>query len=735
MHWMYNNGTRLGVTANRKSDKSDMFYLLETGTSGVYKFVSALNGYGYNEVTWQNRTNPVKFERTGRITFDRYSTGGEFSIHIAQNGKSGTLHYLHANGDDDGHVVVVWEEASNSRWYAEEVPISEVADPELEIAKIEANRILNKRGVGYPTTSSSAYSALNTAINANNATVESINTAVTTYKSVTTATDIQMPEDGKTYTITAVAKDDTKRFYMKYASSGYTLNATTGLNDGSYPNTTYLTCKKIGEKYAFVNNDGKYFIFKGSDAGANDNKGYLDEYNSSHNFTVSRMLKTSNCTSENDEYIGYVYMVGLRNNNSDGCFVHKPGGGYDQASVPFFNDNFSSALVLDEVVSHTLSLAAKKSLAKIDIAESGKTFAEGLGNYHVVAGEVISYDANSSISEATTNAEVDAILSSAAINMPANGFYRFTSQNNSHQKGNVGKYLHNSLYNGGLALNTTKDETTIFYVDCENNRILSYADGKYLYYWDQAPTVGNSGTWTIMEGSEIGKYAIKIGSSNWYASDWNTTDHITNGNKDANALWAIEAVDELPLTLSEGGYTSFSAPVPIVIPEDNGEDKADYYAYYATSQANDAGVINMRRVTGNVPASTGLIIYTKIDNPTIQIAENSTSLEYTNLLSANVAAANISKTDNYFFGKVSGKYVFTKLSGDDDYLLPGHKAYLNLSSGGARMSINWGVDDPTGLSELRDENIKLSDGKYYQNGRVVIVRNGVKYNVAGQTIK
>ena len=143
----------------------------------------------------------------------------------------------------------------------------------------------------------------------------------------------------------------------------------------------------------------------------------------------------------------------------------------------------------------------------------------------------------------------------------------------------------------------------------------------------------------------------------------------------------------------------------------------------------------MRRVTGNVPASTGLIIYTKIDNPTIQIAENSTSLEYTNLLSANVAAANISKTDNYFFGKVSGKYVFTKLSGDDDYLLPGHKAYLNLSSGGARMSINWGVDDPTGLSELRDENIKLSDGKYYQNGRVVIVRNGVKYNVAGQTIK
>ncbi len=735
MHWMYNNGTRLGVTAHRKSDKSDMFYLLETGTAGVYKFVSALNGNGYNEVTWNNLTNPVKFERTGRITFDRYTTDKEFSIYIGQYGKSGTTKYLHANGSDDGHVVVVWEEGSNSRWYAEEVPISEVADPELEIAKIEANRILNKRGVGYPTTSSSAYSTLNTAINANNATVESINTAVTAYKSVTTATDIQMPEDGKTYTITAVAKDDTKRFYMKYASDGYTLNATTGLYDGSYPNTTYLTCKKIGEKYAFVNNDGKYFIFKGSNAGANSNKGYLDEYNSSHNFTVGRMSKTDYCTSNNDAYIGYVYMVGLRGDNTAGCFVHKPNRDYDQASVPFFNDNFSSALVLDEVVSHTLSLAAKKSLAKIDIAESGKTFAEGLGNYHVVAGGEISYDANSSISEATTNAEVDAILSSAAINMPANGFYRFTSQNNSHQKGNVGKYIHNDLDNVVLVLTETKDEKTIFYVDCENNRILSYADGKYLYYWDQAPTVGNSGTWTIMEGSEIGKYAIKIGSSNWYASDWNTTDHITNGLKDANALWAIEPVESLPLTLAANSYTSFSAPVAITIPD-------NCKAYIAKTKNNNT--IKMEEVTGNIPANTGIIIGTEADaNPTFTVYNGSDFAKCDgNILASNVAASALSRTDNYFFGKQrsTGNYIFTMLSGDgDNYTLYGHKAYLpkeNLASvEGARISIIWGDDDSTGLEELNDKNIELKDGKYYQDGNVVVVRNGVKYNVAGQIIK
>ena len=94
----------------------------------------------------------------------------------------------------------------------------------------------------------------------------------------------------------------------------------------------------------------------------------------------------------------------------------------------------------------------------------------------------------------------------------------------------------------------------------------------------------------------------------------------------------------------------------------------------------------------------------------------------------------ISTTNNYFFGQVGGNYVFTLLSGDT-YTLPGHKAYLNLSGTSARLSINWGSDDSTGLNELSNENVKLNDGKYYQNGAVVIVRNGVKYNVAGQTIK
>ncbi len=324
-----------------------------------------------------------------------------------------------------------------------------------------------------------------------------------------------------------------------------------------------------------------------------------------------------------------------------------------------------------------------------------------------------------------------------ALNMPANGFYRFTSQNNSHQKGNVGKYIHNYLTDDaitdGLALNTTKDETTIFYVDRTDNSILSYANGKYLNSWSSEPSIGISRTWTIMEGLEKGKYAIEVsGSQTWYVSDWYYSDRITYGQKDANALWTIEEVTSLPLETNSDGYTTFSAPVPVTIP-------SDCNAFIAKSQGD--GVINLEKVTGNVAANTGLIISTKRydDNElTFNIVASGTDYSDDNLLVANVAANNIDKANNYFFGKYGDNYVFTKISGEGTRTLAGHKAYLDgtkLAGTGARISISWDIDNPTGIDELKNDGIELKDGKYYQKNQVVIVRNGVKYNVAGQIIK
>ena len=331
------------------------------------------------------------------------------------------------------------------------------------------------------------------------------------------------------------------------------------------------------------------------------------------------------------------------------------------------------------------------------------------------------------------------IQDNITINQPTSGYYRIKSKFNEE----TGYYLScENIISGDdkFAKQTTEiDEKTIFYIEVgnTNSTIKSYSTG-YCFgsgsrsnYTDVTDTPRK---WTFSDGYNKGTYQLTStydGSNilyGWSGKD-NTAKADRNGSVDTNGHtdWILEPVTSLPLETTDDGYTSFSAPVAVTIPD-------NCYAYIATSEGTD--VINMTKVTGNVAANTGMIISTdgiEIAGPlSFEIAESGT--EYSNLLVANVAAANVSTTNNYFFGQVSGNYVFTLLTGDT-YTLTGHKAYLHLNGSAARLSINWGGDDATGLSELSNENIKLNDGKYYQNGTVIVVRNGVKYNVAGQTIK
>lgn len=583
IHWMYNNGTYLAVTRARKSDRSDMFYLVEAGT-GVYKFVSALNGNGYNQVTWQNQTNPVKYERTGRLTIARESS--DLSVLIGQSGKTSTLQYLHANGDDDGHQVVVWSNSGgNSRWYVEEVPASEIADPALEIAKVEATRVLNKRGVGYPTASSAAYAALRTAVNAADATAETINAAVTAY-SATTA-EIQMPEDGKTYTVTFVSKDDTKRYYMNYAEAGYSLVATTGLKDGSYPTTAYLTCKVVGDKYAFVNEAGKYFIFKGgSSSGAdNSNKGYVDTYNPLHDFTVSRMTKGGNCTSENDAYLGYVSMMGYRPTIAQGTndvyfVIGSANGTYDHTASPYFNDSYSSALALDEVSGHTPSTAASEAIEKIDVAikQNEATalispytdkIAPGTGNYTVTLGENDYTDASSvnAAIESWTSLSV-CVTPVITINQPTSGYYRILNKGTQRYV-NCTK-VDNAATHTSAGITGDDAAMTIFYID-EDKNIQAYDNGAY---WKGVYRMGR-GTfvdathgeltykhpWQFIEGNTLGTYKLIYGNDTegkYHATGSGNATYYAVLNSDAAnadaATWTLVPVTELP-ERTEAGST------------------------------------------------------------------------------------------------------------------------------------------------------------------------------------
>lgn len=370
-------------------------------------------------------------------------------------------------------------------------------------------------------------------------------------------------------------------------------------------------------------------------------------------------------------------------------------------------------------------------------------FGEGVCKYHYTENIETKYSGiEDAIYRQTTYMGLNYLVNSVAINQPAEGFYRFKAAARSAKDNPKNWYMGgnaSSIYSASTTEAQASDANTIFYLEKtgENYQLLSYFSGMYSN-GTQYNEIGTKSNFTLSEGIKenntdklIGQYRLYNTGTSKIIAMWENSylNALTNENDWEG--WTIEPVESLPLETNSDGYTTFSAPVPVTIP-------SDCNAFIAKSQGD--GVINLEKVTGNVAANTGLIISTKRydDNElTFNIVESGTDYSEVNLLVANVAADEIDETDNYFFGKYKGNYVFTKISSDGTHTLAGHKAYLDGTQlgTGARISISWDIDNPTGIDELKNDGIELKDGKYYQKNQVVIVRNGVKYNVAGQIIK
>ena len=173
---------------------------------------------------------------------------------------------------------------------------------------------------------------------------------VNTLTAYATTTNVKMPEDGKAYTFTNVQKNGTK-YYWHYDASGVTMSSNAA-------DATVYVCKDLKNgKYAFVNNEGKFMVFKGTegnrnDNGQNDNKGYIDAYDATYaDLTIAKLAGPEVSPANPADIFGFVSINGHREegNNKNGCHVIKKDGNFDMADGPFFNDNFSSAFQLVEV--------------------------------------------------------------------------------------------------------------------------------------------------------------------------------------------------------------------------------------------------------------------------------------------------------------------------------------------------------------------------------------------------
>lgn len=286
--------------------------------------------------------------------------------------------------------------------------------------KNEADAVIAKTGAGYPKAEAASRAELKQAIATAEAAEHNASTAATLYIAVNnyknSKVDIQMPEDGKTYVFTNVHKTIGKN-YINYNANGLTVEARGEAEANSLPQSAKFTCRVVNGKYVFVNNEGKFLVFKGlSDAGANSNKGYMDAYEANQ----AQLTVRANTTTDVATF-GCLSFGGQKNNNGAGsCFIIKNNKTFDQHdyTTEYYTDAYSSAFLFEEVTyPNTITFHAATNIEGVShIATFSAPFAtiipEGVKAYYVSAKD--------------TQASMTAIEASQAI--PANEGVILTSE-------------------------------------------------------------------------------------------------------------------------------------------------------------------------------------------------------------------------------------------------------------------------------------------------------------------
>ncbi len=182
------------------------------------------------------------------------------------------------------------------------------------------------------------------------------------------------------------------------------------------------------------------------------------------------------------------------------------------------------------------------------------------------------------------------------------------------------------------------------------------------------------------------------------------------------------------VNLNSEGYATFSAKDASFIATEG------VTAYKA---AVDGELITLTALEGNIPAGTGVLLYgegttdAKVNLPIATSGETANvdgnDMKPTTLSDGSLAA----KEDNSWV--LGGANQFLRYTGNA-YIH--NRAYLvhQQAANAKAMRIVFADGETTGLDTISDKTT-VREGKFLENGNIVIVKGGKKYNVAGQSIK
>ena len=250
---------------------------------------------------------------------------------------------------------------------------------EATLAAIEkAEGLLAKVGVGYPAAESTARTALVAAVEEAKAaaTTENgakVNAAISAYYA---ETNVTLPESGKAYTFTMVAKNGNK-FYLNYTGSDVAMVAAT---EEELPESAKFVATANGDgTYTFQTNDGNYLVYHSKYAGVSwlqgaSITGFQAEKDDMTNITLAKLSKGNNVAATDEQVFGLVSWYSMRGVRSDnganemGYMVLKADGSdFDGATAPFWNDNYSSAFLVEETEVATPEVPETPALELVSI--------------------------------------------------------------------------------------------------------------------------------------------------------------------------------------------------------------------------------------------------------------------------------------------------------------------------------------------------------------------------------
>ena len=727
------------------------------GTNGAYKIysVDAQKWVSYTQVeSYSGNGGANKAEliesQAEALEWNVVENGGYYNIApYLKNGEIAGFYWNFHGGAgasgktyiyDDGKTIGLYNEKGDggSLWKLEKLTLATEED-------VNAAKALIAVAPGYPKTTTTAYTKLNTLTTGATITNKHVEVIVNAYK---TESNVILPEDGKAYTITAKFQDGKK----------YHLNYTAGSKLAVSSSTTASTfvCKELRTGvYAFVTEDGHLLTWIGNkETGAyKEGNGGINGYSSYFGTTFDTKSDWNEFTvKKNDthqEQFGLLRLVARRKNNAFSSLIAESSGRFDEAGdANFHNATYTSGWILTEV-EHTNTDAQNIALKKIDakLVVSAKIPGETVCKYTYKNGDndiTNVNDVNSAIDNCTSVAAVEAISNSATINMPVRGkFYRFKHPSRD-------AYMLSDRYNdkylamGALAAGSN-NVTSIFYYG-ESGNLLSYAIGRYLSDASKSSndwkclavgTVGNAATFGT--GSQNGTLGFYVGSDKtraYYSGNAQNGYVNAGGSFGSNAGydWVLEEVTELPITITDAGYATFYAPVAVRV-EGVTANTVTVNGEWATLNEIGGGVI---------PANTGVVLSGEANTYNLTITETTETIE--SGLEGTVASTYITD-EAYALGYINvaeegeeekkevGFYTAKMTNGQ--WLNNGFKAYLPKTVQAQVLRFNFGgttgIEDAIvvpsfnanapifDLSGRRVMNT-VKGGIYIQNGKKFIVK-------------